>query len=169
MRAALAAALAVLVACASAQAGVGDVWVADTEADTCGANIWRVDPAGHTVNLLTPAGAYLRAPSDIAASPDGNTLWVADAKAFDTTVMQGSCDDGPGGIVAVDTTTGAQTVVSSAADPGTVWGGPKSIAFDAVHNRLVVLNQVGSGFAIDSVNLVNRQQTVLVATGALGT
>jgi DNA-binding beta-propeller fold protein YncE len=164
-------ALFFLVLCAPAQAKVGDLWLADPQPECPGGPggedtgfVYSVNPTTHLIGLLT-AGGNLRKPMDVAASPDGNTVWVADMDAFDPTPASGTCDDGNGGVIAVDTTTGTQTIVSSDPDPGAVWSNPRSIAYDSAHRRLVVLDAGTTGAKIYGLDPVTKQQTLLVDSG----
>src|SRR3954471_2863679 len=84
MRVVLATLLMALLA-ASAQAKVGDLYVADSDDGCSGADlgaVYRVDPSTRAIALVSAAGD-LRSPRGIVSSPDGNTLYVADANAFD--------------------------------------------------------------------------------------
>lgn len=166
MRVASLAALAVLLFCANAQAKYGDLWITDPQPECSSADtgyVYSVNPTTHVVSLLTAGGA-LRKPLDVAASPDGKTVWVADAQAFDTSLPHSGCDTGNGGVIAIDTTTGAQTVVSNTSNPGTTWVDPSSIAYDGVNNRLIVLDKGGTA-KIYAVDLATHSQTTLISSG----
>src|SRR4051794_10379657 len=169
MRAALTALVFTLL-CASAQAKLGDVWLADPDSENCTTDtgyVYDVNPSTHVVGILA-SGGYLRSPRDVAASPDGKTVWVADADAF---YPPGGCNSGPGGVIAIDTTTGAQTIVSNFSNPATTWAEPISIAYDGVHNRLVVLDRptVCCTDKIYGVDLTTHAQTLLVDSASLAT
>ncbi len=172
-----------------ARANVGDLWVADTDNGCTGGNfggIYRVDPSTHAITPLS-VGGILRSPDGIASAPDGRTLYVSDANAFDPTpptfTMGADCPysnpwDGNGGVIAIDTATGAQRALSGESDPDD-WGDPAGIAWDPSTSTLVVIGPgastgpvlarvdpaTGDRTVIDQTDFVNPSAVTVAANG----
>jgi VCBS repeat-containing protein len=82
----------------------GNLLVVDRFALATGA-IFRLNPNIGTVTTVSSGGSFVR-PSGIVREPNGDLL-VADEDAF------GADEEGPGGVIRVDTVSGAQTTVSA--------------------------------------------------------
>ncbi len=93
----------------------GDILVADSSDFGGSAGVIRVDPETGAQTVVSSGGVFVN-PAGIAIAANGDLL------AADENTFGGPCPVGCGGIVRVDPTTGAQTVVSSGGDFANAFG-----------------------------------------------
>jgi len=145
----------------------GDILIADESPAGGSGAIIRVDPVtGAQISISSatfPSGAgFLGNPQDIVIDANGDLL-VADFSG-----PSGFLNGIGGGVIRIDPTTGAQTVVSS----GGLFGSPRAIAIDASGDILVPINpildaQFGRPSGVIRVNPQTGAQTAVSSGGLI--
>jgi sugar lactone lactonase YvrE len=135
----------------------GEIYVADFDALGVPGAIFRVDPVNGAQTVVSSGGHFAQ-PSTVAVAANGDLL-VVDSLAFG-----GPCAIGCGGIIRVDSATGAQTPVAS----GDPFLRPQDLVVSSDGILLVAnLGASGRGSAILRVDPISGSHTVLTSGGHL--